>query len=532
MMIKRKVSFMFFVLSVFVHFAAAQELSPVKMIVNEQQKIKPYDSAILGFNFDWTGQQSLITNYDHKNPRWIEKSNGEIRPDMVQLLQGYPINLSRIAGTNSQYLSWKKSIGPLAGRPTQKIEKWAIANVIGYGPVEWIKHVKGIDPSAKLIWCVNLTESPQEAADLAEFLTGDPAKPRGKGENWAAKRVALGVKEPVSIYAWELGNESDGTDAYHNYPTIQSYTDKCRKVIAAIKSIDPDARFAAQASTMNHQKDYKQKYGGEWDIWHRTVLKELGSQIDFLVFHPYFGNRLYAGNQPDNSFWSTRQKMMEKDILAITGSNRIKFLISEYGFWPEKAKGHNVWEQSWYTTHALIGCLSVADWINRMINSPSVAAAAMHALSGGPWGIYYTSQRNEAGKSQPCAPYFTAQGDLFRLMSSCFENGKDVVAASVSGDRTKLETKGTTFSAATVTTPDGLAVLLVNQEPVPRKLDFSAQSHYTLASWKCFTGNSLDARNDSTRKEIQIKLAPGVPGEFKIFEVPARSVVALKLTRI
>jgi hypothetical protein len=227
-----------------------------------------------------------------------------------------------------------------------------------------------------------------------------------------------------------------------------------------------------------------------------------------------------------------RQKMMEKDILTITGSNRIKFLITEYGFWPEKAKGQTSWEQSWYTTHALVGCLSVADWMNRMINSPSVAAAAMHALSGGPWGIYYMSQRDETGKSKPCAPYFTAQGDLFRLMSSCFKNGKDVVSASVTGDRTKLETKGTTFSATTVTTPDGLAVLLVNQEPVPRKLNFSAQSRYTLSSAQCFTGDSLDARNDSTRKEIKIKTVPGIPGEFKSFELPARSVVALKLTRI
>lgn len=515
----KRLNLAFLILIAMGQFVAAQEISSVKLTVNEKQAVKPYDPGIMGFNFDWTGQQSVV-------------KKGELRPDLLQLLHSFPINLSRISGTSSQYLSWKKAIGPLAGRSPQKLEKWCGPYVVGYGPVEWIKHVQTIDPKAKFIWCVNLMEDPQEAADLAEFLTGDPNKPRGKGVNWAARRVELGIKQPVSIYAWELGNEADGTDAYHNYPTIQSYIERCRKVMEAIRRVDPGARFAAQASTMNHQKDYKEKYGGDWSIWHQTVLKELGSEIDFLVYHPYFGNRHYTGTQPDNSFFTIRQKMMESDIQKITGSNRIRFLITEYGFWPEKASGQAKWEQSWYTTHALIGCLSVADWINRMIMSPSVAAANMHSFSSGPWGIYYTSQRDDAGKNQPSAPYLTGQADLFRLINRCFAQGKDVVDTKVTGDSTNLEAKGGSFSAGVVTTPAGLGILLVNQEGAARKLAFSAKSRYTLTSWQCLTGNSLDARNDSRRNEIQTATNPGKPGEFHSFEMPPRSVSALWLTRL
>jgi len=519
MLIKRRFYLAFFILTAFSHLVAAQNLSRVVLTVDERRIVKPYEPGILGLNFDWTGQQIAV-------------SNGELRPDLLELLRGFPINLSRVSGTNSQYLSWKKAIGPLAGRPPQKLEKWRGPFVVGYGPVEWIKQVRAIDPKAKLVWCVNLMEDPQEAADLAEFLTGDPRNHKGGGENWAARRVALGIEQPVSIYAWELGNESDGTDAYVNYPTIQSYIDRCRKVMAAIKRVDPGARFAAQASTMNHQKDYKEKYGGDWKIWHQTVLKELGSEIDFLVYHPYFGNRHFTGTQPDNSFFTVRQKIMENDIQAITGSNRIRFLITEWGFWPEKAPGQTRWEQSWYTTHALVGCLSSADWINRMLASRYVAAAAMHSLSSGPWGIYYNSQRDDTGKSQPSELYLTGQADLFRLINKCFEQGKDVVAAKASGDQTNLEKPKSSFSAGAVTAPAGLRLLLVNQENFPRKVEFAAQSRYTLSSWQCLAGNSLEARNDSRRREIQTTTNPGRPGEFKDFEMPARSVAALWLTRL
>ena len=508
-----------FILIALGQLAAAQNLSPIALTVNEQQIVKPYDPGILGFNFDWTGQQSVV-------------DKGELRSDHLELMRGFPINLSRISGTSSQYLSWKKAIGPPDGRTPQKLEKWCGPYVVGYGPVEWIKHVRAIDPRAKFIWCVNLMEDPQEAADLAEFLTGDPRNHKGGGENWAARRVALGVEQPISVYAWELGNESDGSDAYHNYPSIQSYIERCRKVMAAIRRADPGARFAAQASTMNHQKDYKAKYGGDWKIWHQTVLKELGSEIDFLVYHPYFGNRHFTGTQPDNSFFTIRQKIMESDILAITGSNRIRFLITEYGFWPEKAPGQTRWEQSWYATHALIGCLSSADWINRMLTSQSVAAANMHSFSSGPWGIYYNSQRDETGKTRPTAPYLTGQADLFRLINKCFAQGQEVVTAKASGDQTNLEKPGASFSAGVVTAPAGLRVLLVNQEASSRKLEFTARSRYTLSSWQCLTGNSLEARNDSNRREIQTAANPGKPGEFRSFEIPARSVVALWLTRL
>ena len=122
MLIKRRFYLAFFILTAFSHLVAAQNLSRVVLTVDERRIVKPYEPGILGLNFDWTGQQIAV-------------SNGELRPDLLELLRGFPINLSRVSGTNSQYLSWKKAIGPLAGRPPQKLEKWRGPFVVGYGPV-------------------------------------------------------------------------------------------------------------------------------------------------------------------------------------------------------------------------------------------------------------------------------------------------------------------------------------------------------------------------------------------------------------
>ena len=110
MLLRKRFYPAFFILIALSHLAAAQNPSRIVLTVDERQIVKPYDPGILGFNFDWTGQQTAVRN-------------GELRPDLLELLRGFPINLSRVAGTNSQYLSWKKAIGPLAGRPPQKLEK-------------------------------------------------------------------------------------------------------------------------------------------------------------------------------------------------------------------------------------------------------------------------------------------------------------------------------------------------------------------------------------------------------------------------
>ncbi|MBL8994366.1 MAG: hypothetical protein JNM63_13570, partial [Spirochaetia bacterium] len=353
--------------------------------VDEAAPVKPWNAGILGFNFDWTGMQSTVSNFTLTNAKWFEGTSGGLRADDLELLRGLPINLSRMSGTSSQKISWKETLGPISERPPQKLESWWGPYVPGYGVVEWIQQVRALDEKARFVWCVNLLADPSDAADLAEFFGGD-ANAKGRGAiHWAAKRKALGISKPVDIAIWELGNESDGNDAWGEYPTIQTYVDRCRAVMKAVRSVDPKARFAAQISTMNHQKGYKEKYGGEWDIWHKTVLKELGNEIEYLVYHPYFGKQ----KQPDTRFFEIRMDMIIKDIREITGEGRIKIFMSEYGFWPEKREGQAKWEESWYTTHALVGCLSTADWIVRMIQSPAVEVASVHCISSGPWGLFY-----------------------------------------------------------------------------------------------------------------------------------------------
>lgn len=508
---------------------SGQGLSPVQAMVDETAVVKAWNPGILGFNFDWTSMQSCVSNFALTNANWNVGAKGGLRADDLELLRGLPINISRMSGTSSQKLAWKDTLGPVSERPPQKLESWWGPFVPGYGVVEWIEQVRILDDKARFVWCVNLLADPSDAADLAEFFGGEAnAKHRGQTD-WAALRKSLGIAKPVDIFIWELGNESDGNDAWEHYPTIQTYIDKCRAVMKAVRSVNPKARFAAQVSTMNHQKTYKEKYGGEWDIWHKTVLKELGGEIDYLTYHPYFGKKA----QPDTQFFEKRMELIAKDIREITGSDRIKIFMSEYGFWPEKKEGQAKWEESWPQTHALLGSLSTADWIVRMIQSPVVEVATVHSYSGGPWGVFYNSQRDDLGKTTPSAPFTTGQFVMYQFMNEAFAGAEKVIPLNLSGDKTDRLSKEGSFTGAAATTAEGLTLVFVNQDAnVERHIQFTGKKKYVLKSQKIFTGDSLDSRNDSKRKEIRVESRPGSDGEFKEIVIPARSLVALQLKKI
>ena len=113
-------------------------------------------------------------------------------------------------------------------------------------------------------------------------------------------------------------------------------------------------------------------------------MKEIGNEIDYIVFHSY-----YEG-VPARQVLGTYLKMIEEDVLTITGSDRIKAYLSEHAMWPNRdiaAPGEKRGKLSMDHSHSMEGIVKTMDYYTRAYNNPFIAAAAYHSFRGGPWKL-------------------------------------------------------------------------------------------------------------------------------------------------
>jgi hypothetical protein len=229
--------------------------------------------------------------------------------------------------------------------------------------LEWFEAPQG-DPKAEFVWVRNMRrESPEDARDLAEFLCG-PAT-----SQWGAKRAAYGFKEPLKVAIWELGNELDwGRDKMD----VDEYIRRCKLWMAAIRKVCPDAVFAAHAATA----PWEARQALIWREWQRKVIAELGSDIKYMAFHPY-----YRGQSPVVMFKYV--DALASDIKD-SGHTGIKLYMSEHAKFPPGG-GASSNKANWFHTHSLGGCLDTAEWFLLVMARPEIECMAYHSFSSGPW---------------------------------------------------------------------------------------------------------------------------------------------------
>ncbi|MCE5178433.1 MAG: hypothetical protein LLF81_04725 [Porphyromonadaceae bacterium] len=474
---------------------SAETIPTATITIDENSVIKEAGKSMLGLNYEW--------GY---NPMFVTMESGyvlDVSQDCINVLKsaGVRLPLNRMAGTSSQWMKWKEAIGPLADRTQQGSP--AVKQRMGV--VEWITLVRSIDPSAEFVLVLNYeTETTQDYADLAEFLTGDGSVNINGGENWAQKRIELGITEPVKVAIWELGNEMDHR-AKSIYKTPEPYIEKSREAITAIKGVCPDARFAAVGATSPWNS------GRDWRGWNTAVLQGLGNQIDYLTFHPYYARVQSAMNNMENYM-----NEMKQQILTSTGSDRIKLYVSEHGVWPSNLNDQTTGTQ----TKDLKGTLATGAFIGRLFKRTDVAFSTTHAFSAGPWGVIFL---NRAARSR----YTSGIADMTKAFYDAV--GEKVIRASLAGkDTVNLETTA-------MLTDNGMNLVIFNLEPGKKrdlKFKFGSDDAYKLVKEVIVTADALDAYNTLGNKKITTtETLLSDHNAFTKYLMPEKSMVVLYLEK-
>ena len=482
-------------------------IAEAMVVVNESTKIDIASRNKLGFSHDMAESQSVLM---------ANTTTTDLKSDYFTLMQDLPLPLNR-GGVGQDYL-WKKTLGTMAER-TGFPNQWYPATPMNFGIIEWLKSVQGVTPDATFVWGFNMKQADYaaDAADLAEFLTGDGTTNPNGGTNWAQRRIDLGVVNPVKV-KYELGNELDNATGSN----IDAYIQQSREIIAAVRQVDPTAKFAAFAKTAPWSAAGTNDGSptGGWRDWHNKILQQLGNDIDYIAFHPYYLG--YSLAYVDKYIDSIRDDIAawETSTGNVDPTHKVKIYISEHGVWPLRDETDN-FNTAGHRTHDLEGSLGSAEFIIRMSHRPEVELVSIHSFTSGPW---YAINKNSAGKL-----YLSGIGEMMKVMNQSL--GKDVVKSTVTGDYTDLKMNDTSFAVSAMTTETaGLNVVLVNRDPrMKRDVSFQFEQKYKLVKKTVLTGDSILSDNNTSNPINLTTETVNDESQFNHIVIPDKSLVVLYL---
>ena len=190
-----------------------------------------------------------------------------IRADIAQGLVKGGITFLRYAGTmvNVPGYRWKDMIGDPDRRPPYA-GNWYPYATNGFGIFDFLNFCE----AAKIesAFAINIEETPEDAADLADYLTAPVTNA------WGAKRAADGHPAPYRVHYIEIGNEEAiGIDTPAAYA---HYAERFRLLARAIHGRNPALKLVCAAWWLPNSPSHEDRVRGR--RWRR---RRLGSARQF-----------------------------------------------------------------------------------------------------------------------------------------------------------------------------------------------------------------------------------------------------------
>jgi alpha-L-arabinofuranosidase len=466
--------------------------------IYENEIVQKASADLFGINNEWGA--GIMSDQDPSEERLpTDEDTKDFRETMKEF--GLKMPLNRMAGFSSQEFKWKYAIGPLSERIPQARGG---GGKFKFGPLEWAKTVLDVDPDAKFAITFNFyMDTPQDHADFVEFLTGDPGNDRNGGINWAAKRVEYGMKEPLNVAFWEMGNELDlKAHIREIFNNVDEYVKYVRETVELIREINPDAPLCVMALT-NPWTEKRLEDGtvfsspDNWRKWHIEMFKDevIRENVDYIAYHSYYipyrkmdeiGNG-YNHEQYINTIVSDIKKL-GKDV---------KVYLSEQSLWARDIIVNGVKMRDPWESRNLLGALFTTEYYVRLLGNPNVAAASYHSLNSDTWRII---DRGEiTGKR-----FITVVGEVIKLLLDNL--GENVLKTTSLVNATRLTELDDLTTSVAMTTEKGMNIIVVNRsEKYDRNITFNfSDNKYTLVGKHVLTGESMLSTITEASRDVKV----------------------------
>ena len=172
-----------------------------KMVIDKDFKIAEIDKRIYGSFIEHLGRAVYQGIYQPGHPTADEIG---FRKDVMELVEELNVPIVRYPGGNfvSSFV-WEDSVGPVEQRPKRLELEWRSLETNEIGVNEFARWTKAV--GSEIMMAVNLgTRGVADACNLLEYCN------HPSGTKYSDWRISHGVKDPLNIKTWCLGNEMDG----------------------------------------------------------------------------------------------------------------------------------------------------------------------------------------------------------------------------------------------------------------------------------------------------------------------------------
>jgi alpha-L-arabinofuranosidase len=203
----------------------------------------------------WADQATLMCKQE-------QFKNLPLRGDIGKAMQREGLSFLRYGGTmvNAEGYRWKKMIGPRAKRPPYT-GYWYSYSTNGFGIEDFLQFCEAAGFEAA--FAINIEETPQDMADMVEYLKGSTAT------KWGRQRAANGHPAPYKVKYIEIGNEEV---IFHGDVTAEydHYTERFNLLQSVMHAKDTTIKFICSAwwrpASPNMARVFK-AINGKADYW-------------------------------------------------------------------------------------------------------------------------------------------------------------------------------------------------------------------------------------------------------------------------
>ena len=247
-------------------------MKKARMILDRAFLVSPVDERIFGSFIEHLGRAVYDGIYQPGNPLSDEEG---FRKDVLDLVRELQVPIVRYPGGNfvSSFV-WEDSVGPVSERPKRLELAWRSLETNQVGLNEFSRWAK--KAGTEVMMALNLgTRGIADACNLLEYCN------HPGGSKYSDLRISHGVKDPLGVKVWCLGNEMDGPWQL-GHKTMEEYGRLAEETAKAMKIIDPTVELVSCGSSNLNMPTFP--------AWEAVTLERTYDYVDYVSMHNYYGN--------------------------------------------------------------------------------------------------------------------------------------------------------------------------------------------------------------------------------------------------